>query len=683
MGPIKIYLADLTYTTLSLATEAFPLNIGFVGAYCKKRFGADVDITPFKYVDDLDRAIHDAPPDVLGMSNYPWNHDLGLQFFRMARSISPRTLSVMGGPNMPLEDELRSELLLQKPEIDFYAYLEGEEPFSNLIERVLAVGVDREKLKEAPISGLVTRLSERELLKGDFVPRRKELDEIPSPYLTGFLDKFFDGQLSPMLETNRGCPFSCTFCHEGNDLITKVNYFSVERVLAELDYVADRVKGPVHNLMFADPNFAMYERDYEICDHIAKIQSERGWPTNIFASTGKNKKDRIATALRLLKGTMKLWMSVQSMDMKVLEEIKRDNISIDTMLSLPQVFAEFGVPTYSELILGLPSETYESHVRSVAQVVEAGIDTVSLYTLMLLHGTEMALPSTRYKYGLKSHFRVLPRDFGKLSNGRIAVEIEEVVTATSTLSFEEYQKARKIHLAVNVVCNGKGFGPLFKLFKENGVPFFDLIFETVERIEEAPPRVGEVVDSFARLTRDELWESEAELRAFVSREENYQKLLRGELGANLIQTHLAKSLRVMEDWADFLFTIARDIFSVRGLPPDKMAMLEEVRLFCKGRVHNLWSEDRGEDVPVHAFRHDVAAWYDPANHEPLERFRLPEPKRLAFTFPKDLLEEMNDYIKRFGTTDTGIGRILVKANTTKIWRQAFPAGEVEPVETTS
>ena len=46
------------------------------------------------------------------------------------------------------------------------------------------------------------------------------------------MDPFFDGTLSPMLETNRGCPFKCTFCHEGNDLVTKVNYFPLGRVIA-------------------------------------------------------------------------------------------------------------------------------------------------------------------------------------------------------------------------------------------------------------------------------------------------------------------------------------------------------------------------------------------------------------------------------------------------------------------
>ena len=42
------------------------------------------------------------------------------------------------------------------------------------------------------------------------------------------MDKFFDGKLIPMLQTNRGCPFSCTFCTDGKADVNKVNSFGVE-----------------------------------------------------------------------------------------------------------------------------------------------------------------------------------------------------------------------------------------------------------------------------------------------------------------------------------------------------------------------------------------------------------------------------------------------------------------------
>ena len=123
--PLSIYLGDLTYTTLSLATDAFPLNIGFVAAYAKKVFGNEVDIRLFKYVEELEQSIHDAPPDILGLSNYPWNFSLGLEFFRVVHELSPRTIRVMGGPNFSLEDDLRDKFIKRYELIDFYFIWKG------------------------------------------------------------------------------------------------------------------------------------------------------------------------------------------------------------------------------------------------------------------------------------------------------------------------------------------------------------------------------------------------------------------------------------------------------------------------------------------------------------------------------------------------------------------------------
>jgi len=257
MTKLKIYLADLTYDSISLATDSLPLNIGFVAAYCKQKFGKKVDIKLFKYPHDLEKAIKESAPDILGMSNYMWNFNLGLSFFKIIKEISPNTVTVMGGPNISLYDDERDSFILKNPLIDFYVYLEGEEAFSNLVEKVFEHKENMNKLKMNPIDGIIHRVDNKNVMKGSLLKRRKILDEIPSPYLGGFMDKFFDGKLSPMIETNRGCPFTCTFCHEGHSLITKVNYFSLDRVYEELDYIAIKIPPSVSHLMFVDPNFGM------------------------------------------------------------------------------------------------------------------------------------------------------------------------------------------------------------------------------------------------------------------------------------------------------------------------------------------------------------------------------------------------------------------------------------------
>ncbi len=45
------------------------------------------------------------------------------------------------------------------------------------------------------------------------------VEEIPSPWLSGALDEFFDGKLAPLLETNRGCPFTVHLLRAGRALV--------------------------------------------------------------------------------------------------------------------------------------------------------------------------------------------------------------------------------------------------------------------------------------------------------------------------------------------------------------------------------------------------------------------------------------------------------------------------------
>jgi radical SAM superfamily enzyme YgiQ (UPF0313 family) len=674
LRPLSIYLGDLTYTTLSLATDAFPLNIGFIAAYAKQTIGKEIELRLFKYVEDLEQAIHEKPPDILGLSNYPWNFNLGLEFFRLTRGLSPQTICVMGGPNIPLDDEARCSFIKRNLLIDFYAYLEGEGAFAALVTRALETGADREKMKSTPIEGFIHRLSDTEVMKGIMLPRRRNLDEIPSPYLTGLMDKFFDGKLSPMMETNRGCPFSCTFCHEGNQLISKVNYFSTERVKAELDYIASAVKRApllISNLIFADPNFAMYERDYEIVEHIEGLQQKQNWPRSIFASTGKNKKERIARALRKLKGSMAMWMSVQSMDPIVLKEIQRDNISTSQMMALASVYQELGLATFSELILGLPGDSYERHIKSISDVVQAGIDVIEVYSCMLLNGTELTSAATRAKYRIGSHFRILPRDFAKLQNGRIAVEIEEVISSTSTMSFQDYQEARKLHLMVAVVYNGAGLSPLLRLLRQNNVSIVGLLQRLVADIQSAPPSVLAVYDSFVRLTTEELWDTEDELREYVRTGNNYEKLLNGQIGINLIQTHTAMGLAAMDDWVEYIFRTARNMLG-DSLQSDAegSAIFTDIQAFCAARVHNIWGNDRNEDNPCVLLRYDIASWMHSPVSTPVSQFKFNSPVMYQFAFSEAKQEEMAAQVRRYGTTTTGIGRIMAQMGRDRIWREA-------------
>ena len=684
METLKIYLADLTYNTVSIANEAFPLNIGYVGAHCKERFGPRVELTLFKYIDDLESSMRSSPPDILAMSNYPWNHALDLALFEVMRDIRPETLRVMGGSNISHEAKLQSDFLMENEIVDVYVYLEGEAGFSNIVERVLQEeepNLERSVVKSAPINGCLFIDSTGKFVRGQPIPRLKALDEFPSPYLTGLMDKFFDGSLSPMMETNRGCPFSCTFCHEGHAVYQKVNFFSMERVNAELDYIAQRVPPQVHNLMFCDPNFGMYGRDKDICKTVASIQQKTGWPKDIFASTGKNKKDHIADALFELDGSMQMWLSVQSMDEDVLGNIKRTNISLPDMLQIQSTLSANKLPSKSEIIVALPGETYESHIRSISKLVTAGVDTITAYTLMLLNGTDMNTPEQRDEWGFVGKFRVLPRDFGKLANGENVVEVEEVVAATKDLSFEDYVELRRLHLIISTIYNGKGYASLFKFFRESELDVFLLLEGMLQNFSQAPSTVRESVVDFEKETRDELWDSEEDLRSFYSDDQNYDLLVSGHLGANLLQKYVAAFLmEASDDWLRYSFTVAEDIVREHLNDDQSLRKLKNIERYSGARTRNIFAENRLNVIPAISLEYDVVAWVLDEDSKPLDEFQFQKSRRVRFLFTREQYALMEDYIQRFGNTHQGIGKILTKMNINSVWRKCVYSDDLKWAE---
>ena len=258
-----------------------------------------------------------------------------------------------------------------------------------------------------------------------------------------------------MLQTNRGCPFSCTFCTDGRSDVNKVNFFGIERLKRELDYIESNIPESTHNLYISDLNFGMYEHDLEISRYIRELQTKSHWPKRIIASTGKNRKERVIEAIKILGGSLLLSMSVQSLDENVLKNVKRDNISTETMMALAPVISKSNLSTFSEVIVGLPGESYQSHLNTIKGLVNAKIDFVKTFSLMLLMGSELATPRERKKWDFKTKFRVLALDFAKLSTGKKVIETEEIVVGSNTLTFDDYMSIR-INSFI-VWLNSKGY----------------------------------------------------------------------------------------------------------------------------------------------------------------------------------------------------------------------------------
>jgi len=260
----KIWICDLTYTQQSVAADTIPMAIGCLAAYAEKNLPWLDPIKVFKYPQKLcDKIEKNTLPEIICFSSYVWNFNLSCEFAKFVKKHSPKTVVIFGGPNYPVVEKEQIEFLKKNKEIDFYIKGEAEIPLVKLIEELVSAQFEKEIVKKLAIPSVHSVLSNGKAIITHVAERIKNLSDIPSPYLDGRLDEFFDGSLMPLIQTNRGCPFTCTFCVEGSNYNNKINKYCEEKISKEFDYIGKKMKsvrkkGGRNDLFIADSNFGMY-----------------------------------------------------------------------------------------------------------------------------------------------------------------------------------------------------------------------------------------------------------------------------------------------------------------------------------------------------------------------------------------------------------------------------------------
>lgn len=673
MRPLKIYMGDLTHDTIILVSDTIPINIGFIGAYAKHMYGDLIDISLFKYPQSMIDAIKDDPPDVIALSNYSWNSHLSERIAEISKQFNHDVVTVQGGTNFPHESSLYTEFLLKRPCTDFHVELEGEIAFSNLIARILKSRDGEVRLFDDPVGGCVfihpdSRYSGNAIaIKGPVPERIRDLDEIPSPYLTGLMDHFFDGRLTPFLETNRGCPFKCTFCHTGNDYFQKTNMFSIERIRQEIEYIAPRVSSRgIVNLHIADTNFGMYPRDRDICIALKEVNQKYGWPLQIMATTGKNNKERVIDITGIMGQMFAVNMSVQSMDSKVLANIKRDNIKLDHYSRINDYLNQEGRGTKGELIIGMPGETKETFLEGVRQLIESGISTLCIYTLMLLNGTEFQDPNYRAKFGIMGKFRIVPLDFGEYDGAKI-LDYEEVGVQTDVMAFDDYLYLRGFSLLVESLHNSRPFDELFRYALSMGIGRFDFLRRIFDNLNTAPIELQSIMERFLDETKGELWDSEEELVSHYQNDFNYKKLANGEVGGNLIYKYKSESIAFAADhWVDFLARLCKEIVSELYSDLKLVAYANEqidiLTIFCKRKLAGLLDVDGDVSINSLDCRYDVVGWLNGDETDLLDEYKTVGEISYQFYYTDEQLKARTDQFKRYGTNINAISKIVTRVS---------------------
>jgi radical SAM superfamily enzyme YgiQ (UPF0313 family) len=448
--------------------------------------------------DEVARTVANA--DVLGISLYTWNQRYSLEIARRARALSPGLRIIAGGPSVPRRVEASSAFLAQHPWLDAIVLGEGERAFVEIVRAI------RDGGSVGGIAGVVVRrvragahevgahevgahdVGMRDVGMHDvgmndvgmndvgmndvgaprgadlitLGPPRKRLAgdafaAIGSPYLDGTFDALVArGEIAPIgaavVETNRGCPFACTFCDWGQATQSKVNELPLERVERELAWLAER---GVPYLYLVDANFGIRRRDEELTRTIGKLARTHASPRFVFFHLTKNATTKNLRTVEILREhgvATQVALSMQDFDADVLLAIKRDNIRPTDALDLRARCHAQDIPTHNELMLGLPAQTAASIRRSVsAAITPFPNDSFFLYPTRVLDNAELAEPAYRARFGIET--RLVPTYPPDPAEDPFVLEHEELVVATDALPVADWCDAHAFGFLLAALWN--------------------------------------------------------------------------------------------------------------------------------------------------------------------------------------------------------------------------------------
>ena len=417
-----------------------PYAVGVLQAYFQQHSCRASDfsfLTPvYRRISVINALEHLQEADIVALSVSSWNFKTSLEIARRHKELRQNSLVLLGGPHIPGD---AAALLHTYPWVDIVCHGEGEIPFLRILEAW--PGRDWDNIPS------ISYIKDNQYVSRPEESRISDLDTVPSPYLAGVFEPLMQvgkgHQWLALWETNRGCPYSCSYCDWGAATRSKLYCFDLGRLTLEVAWFAE------HNIEFifcCDSNFGIFPRDMDIVSIVAEYKKKTGYPKALSVQNTKNS-DRSYDIQKTLAdaGLSKgVNLALQSMNHDTLELIGRRNISPEMFQELQQRYSRDGIETFTDIIIGLPGESYTSFVAGIDKVIDNGQhNRIQFINLSILPNAPMAQPSYLKQHGIVTteskiiNIHGAPNDYGDN-----IYETQKLVVGTTTMQTAEWRRTR-------------------------------------------------------------------------------------------------------------------------------------------------------------------------------------------------------------------------------------------------
>jgi radical SAM superfamily enzyme YgiQ (UPF0313 family) len=306
-----------------------------------------------KSFDDIESEIAELKPDVVGISS------LFTPYYREAVEVAARVkkrtdaVVVMGGSHASAVPDS----LLASPHVDYVIRGEGERALVELLRYLKG---------EQPIDR-VPNLAYKSRGEIVFNPTADNfpIEELPFPDLSDLPSSNYELAGKPMtfMITSRSCPHKCSFCSVHTTFGTDYRRRSLENVLEEIEL---RYQQGFRVIDFEDDNLTFYKNTFkELCRRLIDRFPNREMEFVAMNGISYLSLDGELLELMYQAGFSHLNLALVSSDKTVRETTKRPH-TLEAYLRVVRKAHELGLKIVSYQILGLPNETLDSMIQTLA-----------------------------------------------------------------------------------------------------------------------------------------------------------------------------------------------------------------------------------------------------------------------------------------------------------------------------
>ena len=160
----------------------FPYSVGLLQAYAEKHLPdpskCEFLLPIFSRVKIEDGVQQLLDADIILFSIYVWNEQASLAIAKRLKAAKPQTMIVFGGPQVP---DRVAEFMFKNQFVDIAAHGEGEQIFLALLNQL-------ETRQWHLVQSISYRLSDGTIESTEKFARIRDLETIPSPYLSGVFE---------------------------------------------------------------------------------------------------------------------------------------------------------------------------------------------------------------------------------------------------------------------------------------------------------------------------------------------------------------------------------------------------------------------------------------------------------------------------------------------------------------